>query len=77
MIKYIQMESKNTIFPTHTCQHCGSEIKLVETIIDDEFIWDESLNKYVPNSFTDQFAHTGVERCAKCDKDWTGDREKV
>lgn len=71
------METNKTSLPNHACQYCGSEVKLVETIIDDEFIWDERENKYVPNRFTDQFEHTGTERCALCDNDWTGARGKV
>jgi hypothetical protein len=71
------MEKIKSSYPKHACQHCGSEAKLVETIIDDEFIWDERENRYVPNRFTDQFEHTGRERCAACDKDWSGTLEKV
>ena len=31
-------------FQKHACQHCGSEVKLVETIIDDEFSWNQESN---------------------------------
>lgn len=71
------MKKKKTIFPKHACQHCGSEVKLVETVIDDEFIWDEREKKYTPNQYSDQFEHTGVERCAVCESDWSGTREGV
>ncbi len=71
------MDISKTRHPKHACQYCGSEVKLVETIIDDEFIWDERERKYVPIQYTDQFEHTGLERCAVCDNDWTGAREKV
>lgn len=70
------METKKTSHPKHACQYCGSEVKLVETIIDDEFIWDEHNKMYIPNQLTDQFEHTGTERCAFCENDWTGTREK-
>lgn len=69
------MEREKTLYPKHACQYCGSEVKLVETIIDDEFVWDELEHKYVPNKFTDQFELTGAERCAMCNNDWTGVRE--
>lgn len=71
------MEIQKTSYPKHACQYCGSEVKLVETIIDDEFVWDDSMSKYVPNKFTDQFEHTGMERCAICSEDWTGAREQA
>lgn len=58
--------------PKHACQICGSERKLVETVIDDEFYWDEISKQYVPNSFTDCFEHTGNNRCALCEEVWTG-----
>ncbi len=60
------------IFPEHSCQKCGAERKLVETIIDDEFVWNDSTNTYEPNKFMDEFEHTGSVRCAVCDEDWTG-----
>ena len=60
------------IFPEHACQLCGCERKLVETIIDDEFCWDETHQMYQPNGFTDMYEHTGNNRCAQCEKDWTG-----
>ncbi len=56
----------------HQCQHCGSDTKLVETIIDDEFIWDDTSKQYQPHQYTDCFEHTGKERCARCQQDWTG-----
>lgn len=71
------MDTNKTRHPEHVCQYCGSEVKLVETIIDDEFIWDERERIYVPNQYADQFEHTGQERCAVCDKDWTGTRESL
>lgn len=64
---------KNEIeYPKHACQYCGSTVKLVETIIDDEFIWNSDENCYEPNGFTDEFEHTGEERCANCKNEWTG-----
>lgn len=59
-------------FPKHACQHCGSERKWVETLIDDEFIWSEEDKMYQPNKFTDSFEHTGHQRCAECKEEWTG-----
>lgn len=59
-------------FPKHACQFCGCERKLVETIIDDEFFWSEVEQIYQPNGFTDMFEHTGNNRCAKCEKKWSG-----
>lgn len=59
-------------FPQHTCQYCGAERKLVETLIDDEFYWDEQRKEYLPNKFMDNFEHTGAEWCANCKKEWTG-----
>jgi hypothetical protein len=58
--------------PTQACQYCGALRKLVETVIDDEFFWDESSNSYQPSKFSDNFEHTGNNRCAECQKDWTG-----
>lgn len=46
--------------------------KLVETLIDDEFVWNEDRLQYEPNGFTDCFEHTGNERCAECEAGWTG-----
>lgn len=63
---------RKKIFPAHTCQVCGSERKYVETIIDDEFIWDAINQNYVPNGFSDVFENTGFERCAECDYEWSG-----
>lgn len=59
-------------YPKHACQLCGSARKLVETVIDDEFIWSEGEQVYTPTKFSDVFEHTGTERCANCDEDWTG-----
>lgn len=59
-------------FPEYACQQCGSERKLVETVIDDEFYWDERSKTYQPNGFTDDFEHTGNDRCAECDESWSG-----
>lgn len=63
-------EVKN--FPKHSCQFCGCERKLVETIIDDEFFWSEAEQMYQPNKFTNNFEHTGNNRCAQCEKEWSG-----
>ncbi len=62
------MKNKKQKFPKHTCQYCGSESKLVETIIDDEFCWDEDVKEYLPNKFMDDFEHSGNERCSICEK---------
>jgi len=64
-------ETKKT-FPKHACQLCGSERKLVETLIDDEFVWNIGDKMYQPVGFTDECEHTGNERCAECREDWTG-----
>lgn len=66
------MIKKTKIFPKHACQFCGSERKLIETIIDDEFFWNDLEQMYQPNKFTDDFDHTGNNRCAECGKKWTG-----
>lgn len=66
----MEIETKN--FPKHMCQICGAETKLVETVVDDEFIWDEKSSEYVPNGYTDNFEHTGNNRCAECGNVWTG-----
>lgn len=66
------MDTENGKFPQHACQHCGSERKLVETLIDDEFVWNEDRLQYEPNGFTDCFEHTGNDRCAQCEREWTG-----
>jgi len=60
-------------FAPHACQLCGAERKLVETLIDDEFFWNEETGRYEPNDFTDCFEHTGNVRCAQCGEAWTGD----
>ena len=41
----VRMERKIKKYPKHTCQFCGSDRKLVETIIDDEFYWDETTKR--------------------------------
>ena len=66
------MDTEIEKFPKHACQHCGSERKLVETLIDDEFVWNEYRLQYEPNKFTDDFEHTGNVRCAQCGEEWTG-----
>lgn len=66
------MKNKIKKFPKHACQYCGAERKYVETIIDDEFFWSEKEKIYQPNGFTDMFEHTGNNRCAECEKEWTG-----
>jgi len=66
------MGEQNKKFPKHACQFCGCERKFVETIIDDEFMWDEDSKMYQPNKFTDDFEHTGNQRCAECKRDWSG-----
>jgi len=64
-----------TTYPKYACQFCGSTRKLVETLIDDEFTWNDDKNHYEPNKFADEFEHTGGERCANCKREWTGARE--
>lgn len=64
--------STKCVFPAHACQGCGSERKLVETLIDDEFIWDEYTKTYIPNKFMDDFEHTGCVHCSECGQEWTG-----
>ena len=66
------MDTKLKKFPKHTCQNCGSERKWVETIIDDQFIWNDLTKEYEPHKFGDNFDHTGVQTCFGCDKEWTG-----
>lgn len=66
------MKTETKKYPKHACQYCGAERKYVETIIDDEFSWSEKENIYQPNGFTDMFEHTGNNRCAECEKEWTG-----
>lgn len=60
------------VIPSHACQNCGAERKLVETIIDDKFYWDENTMSYHPNGFTGDFEHTGNERCSECLTELTG-----
>ena len=59
-------------FPKHACQHCGGISKLVETLINDEFCWNEYTKEYEPNKFSDDFDHTGNQWCTGCEKKWTG-----
>lgn len=66
------MNKNNKKFPKHACQFCGSERKFVETVIDDEFFWDDFEKMYQPHNFTDNFEHTGNNRCVECQKSWTG-----
>ena len=66
------MSIDTTKFPEHACQHCGEDCKLVETIIDDEHIWNKSRQIYEPNKYTNSFDHTGNKRCAACHEEWTG-----
>ncbi len=66
------MKNKIEKFPLYACQICGSTRKLVETIIDDEFFWNENDQIYQPNKFSDIFEHTGNQRCAQCEEEWTG-----
>jgi hypothetical protein len=66
------MNTQMPKFPKHACQFCGSECKLVETLIQDQFIWDDRYG-YVANGFTDEFVHTGNYLCQECRKEWTGE----
>jgi hypothetical protein len=66
------MKKKTKKFKKHACQFCGNESKLVETIIDDEFFWDEKEKMYQPNGFTNNFEHTGNQYCENCKNEWTG-----
>lgn len=66
------MKKKTKTFPKHACQFCGCERKLVETLIDDEFCWDETTQMYQPNGFASAFEHTGYVQCAGCEQEWTG-----
>ena len=59
-------------FFKHACQFCGCERKLVETLIDDEFVWNEYDKEYQPNGFTSTFEHTGNVQCPECLRPWTG-----
>jgi hypothetical protein len=65
-----------TKYPKYACQFCGSDRKFVETVIDDEFVWSEKENRFQPNKFSNAFQHTGEERCAECNNDWSGFREQ-
>lgn len=66
------MSNVSTKFSEHACQLCGCERKLVETLIDDEFYWDDKQKTYQPNQFTDSFEHTGNDRCGDCGEQWSG-----
>ncbi len=66
------MDTEIKKFRPHTCQYCGAERKLVETLIDDEFFWNEDEKRYEPNKFTDCFDYTGNEWCGQCKEEWTG-----
>ena len=67
------MELEKRKYDAHACQQCGAERKLVETLIDDEFVWNPAERRYEPVGFTDLFEHTGNNRCADCGNDWTGE----
>ncbi len=67
------MNNKISKYPKHACQSCGSEGKLVETLIDDEFVWNDVDKTYEPNKFMNEFEHTGNVRCAECDSEWSGE----
>lgn len=66
------MQNVTQDFQKHSCQYCGAERKLVETIIDDEFVWNENEKRYEPNKFSNSFEYTGNVRCAECEQVWTG-----
>jgi hypothetical protein len=66
------MKKKDKEFPKHACQFCGCEGKLVQTLIDDEFVWNEIEKIYQPNGFTDTFEHTGYAYRPDCKEQWTG-----
>lgn len=69
----LEINKKKKKFPKHACQYCGAERKLVETLIDDEFFWEENEGVYLSNGFQDNFEHTGNDRCAECERGWTGE----
>ena len=54
------------------CQHCGSDTKMVETLIDDEFTYNVDTKEFEPMGFSDKFEHTGNAYCKDCGKSWTG-----
>ena len=62
------MDEATNQFPRHACQHCGSERKLLETLIDDEHVWNAAVQQYEPNRFTKYFDYTGKARCASARK---------
>jgi hypothetical protein len=68
----VGMTESTKTFPKHACQFYGCERKLVQTLIDDEFFWDEKDHTYVPNGFTDTFEYTGYVYCPDSKEWWTG-----
>jgi hypothetical protein len=66
------MKKKTKTFPKHACRFCDCERKYIETIIDDEFVWNEIEKIYQPNGFTDSFEHTGYAYYPECKEQWTG-----
>ncbi len=56
-------------YPKHVCQFYDCDRKLVETIIDDEFYWNETTQMYQPNRFANAFEHTGYVQCAGCEQE--------
>lgn len=36
------------------------------------FFWNKDTSQYEPNKFTDDFEHTGNDRCSQCKRKWTG-----
>lgn len=59
-------------FEKWQCQNCGYDRKYVETLLDDEFAYNEDTKQYEAVGFADEFEHTGKEICVNCEKDWTG-----
>jgi hypothetical protein len=66
------METNVKTFPRHACQYCGHDRKLVDAILSDMFVWNETLGVYEPHMLTNDFEHTGDEWCERCGKEWTG-----
>lgn len=52
------------------CRNCWWTSKMVETIIDDEFVFDEETKERQAVGFSDDFIHTGIETCKDCWEDW-------
>lgn len=48
--------------PKYACQVCGSTRKVVETVVGDEFIWNESEKCQEPSKFSDEFERANEER---------------